>query len=348
MAEHTNPNHNSIDIVKLLYIHAYRVGALKKPSFSDSLIRHEPFKWSHPEWRVIPRLAYPSGEVLPGERAESRQGTRSWQNAVLSANIQVPSLNWETVEPFLVSSLPDHCLPADWSNVEPPMTSEPREFTSLLSEITVGIPPSEHGKMRQIWVDRLSAYHKCPHECGHTSGRSNEMNRHITVCPYQTEESRLLHDQKEAERTKPCPHCDRRFREKKYLDKHIREVHQQHEPFSCPVPGCDTGQQFTTPDSFKHHWDSSHVWPRLKCPICGVVSSSLSGHLTHMHRLLTREERAPFLQKARVGVEKKAGSYGHHKAKVNPQPIPPLLIPKARPWRRRTKEHELAGSKYAV
>lgn len=329
LAEHTNPDHNSIDIVKLLYVHARRTEALEHALRLTTSGRTGPLVWTHPEWPILPRLSGTLEDVVPGERSQGSQSQYIWHLASLSANIRVPHMSWTNITPFINSSLPDHRVPPDWSVLEPQLTSDPREFVKLLCEAPNDIPQGETEEIRRRWLHRLSTYYECPFDCGRAFPRSTDVRKHLMRCKFRTDESRALHAEKEAKKTLHCFHCDTSYTAQRYLDRHIRHNHQRLEPFTCPVPDCSVQEHFSNLGSWKRHFDYAHTWPRLQCPLCDSKVKNIHDHLVHVHKILSSEGRIVLVRKARSNV-KKLNTIKKYKDKLDLKPLPPILVPKSR------------------
>ena len=48
-----------------------------------------------------------------------------------------------------------------------------------------------------------------------------------------------------------CPYCQKEFREKRSMDKHIKAIHQAERPYICPIPDC--AETFRNQVELKNH-----------------------------------------------------------------------------------------------
>ena len=76
-----------------------------------------------------------------------------------------------------------------------------------------------------------------------------------------------------------CPYCNKEFREKRSLDKHIKAIHHAERPFACPIQDCN--ETFRNQVELKNH-HNRHVkdYP-FECDVCHMTFQKQDSLTTH-------------------------------------------------------------------
>ena len=87
-----------------------------------------------------------------------------------------------------------------------------------------------------------------------------------------------------------CPYCNKEFREKRSLDKHIKAIHQAERPFACPIPDCN--ETFRNQVELKNHHNRHIKDYPFECDRCTMTFQKQDSLTTH-YRSHTGEK--PFI-----------------------------------------------------
>ena len=76
-----------------------------------------------------------------------------------------------------------------------------------------------------------------------------------------------------------CPYCNKEFREKRSLDKHIKAIHHAERPFACPIADCN--ETFRNQVELKNHHNrhiKDYPFECDRCPMTFQKQDSLTTH----------------------------------------------------------------------
>ena len=76
-----------------------------------------------------------------------------------------------------------------------------------------------------------------------------------------------------------CPYCQKEFREKRSMDKHIKAIHQAERPYICPIPDC--AETFRNQVELKNHHNrhiKDYPYECDRCPMTFQKQDSLTTH----------------------------------------------------------------------
>ena len=76
-----------------------------------------------------------------------------------------------------------------------------------------------------------------------------------------------------------CPYCNKEFREKRSLDKHIKAIHHAERPFACPIQDCN--ETFRNQVELKNHHNrhiKDYPFECDRCPMTFQKQDSLTTH----------------------------------------------------------------------
>ena len=76
-----------------------------------------------------------------------------------------------------------------------------------------------------------------------------------------------------------CPYCQKEFREKRSMDKHIKAIHQAERPYICPIPDCP--ETFRNQVELKNHHNrhiKDYPFECDRCPMTFQKQDSLTTH----------------------------------------------------------------------
>ena len=76
-----------------------------------------------------------------------------------------------------------------------------------------------------------------------------------------------------------CPYCNKEFREKRSLDKHIRAIHQAERPYACPIPDCH--ETFRNQVELKNHHNRHIKDYPFECDRCTMTFQKQDSLTTH-------------------------------------------------------------------
>ena len=151
--------------------------------------------------------------------------------------------------------------------------------------------PAQHERMRAI-VGVNNKY-----ECEHC---------HKT---YSSQSCRSIHN-----KSKPCPHCDKKFMRGYNMRVHIERVHNKSKPWQCQF--CE--KTFATTSDLKQHLSSHGMGKIHKCEDCGREFTNRDSAI--LHRKQHNNERTHWCQDCDKGFFKASCLQRHMRSHTGEKP----------------------------
>ncbi len=85
-----------------------------------------------------------------------------------------------------------------------------------------------------------------------------------------------------SERSLQCGHCDKTFRRRDHLNKHVLSVHTSERRFCCHI----CSKRYTSPGTLRQHMNSSHSQKMLSCQYCDKTfarNDHMQKHIQGVH-----------------------------------------------------------------
>lgn len=320
LEELPNPEHHTVDIVKLLLILAMRTEVTELTTFADVIERlgtASSLEWKH-LWPLLPVTSAPSPQPQIGKEAAADtarlrgMGSRAAAAAGLR-HADVIAFLQKKLSACDVQSLKSSGTYTLMDQAQKPElhAQNAESFVNFLSKINVVRANMYQAKGMQMMggsraEPSLFLLRCCNTKfgCGARFMRTDNLSRHEAFCPSISLEHHRAHERTKAARVHRCPQCDIRYKHERNLKSHIILDHEMIEPRPCRF-GCNSNRLYQSQARLEAHISKYHRhWAPSRCPVEHCASeakfstrSSLAHHIQYRHREISHEDRRELMIK---------------------------------------------------